>query len=218
MEVLGVGIFRTGTTSLQFALTHWFAPVYGGSALWAHPSHVQKWLAFYRNPEADLTFFDKYRASSGDSPCCILWEELHKRYPEAKVILTVRDPDDWVQSYYNHLNTRWTPKHIKPILPIVEELIDNNFLKSCNGKVGDEWRRAMKKVFIEHNEKVQDTIDSKQLLVFDVRDGYDPLMGFLGVSPPRGNKQFPKLNPSEPLKALSAAIMRGPHDSYTRLA
>jgi hypothetical protein len=48
------------------------------------------------NPQWDA-IFDGYRSST-DYPGCMFWRELIAKYPEAKVILTTREPDKWFES------------------------------------------------------------------------------------------------------------------------
>jgi hypothetical protein len=56
--------------------------------------------------------FRGYRAAV-DWPAAAFYEELMERYPEAKIILTVRDPDKWYESarstIYNIQNVAFSP-------------------------------------------------------------------------------------------------------------
>jgi hypothetical protein len=51
---------------------------------------------------------------------------------------------------------------------------------------------ALVKAFIAHNEAVKATVPSRQLLVYEVKDGWDPLCSFIGVAPPA--EPFPRTN------------------------
>src|SRR5215203_1969650 len=63
-----------------------------------HPEHVELWEAAVRGELADWEeIFRGYRATV-DWPGAAFYEELMERYPEAKVILTVRDPERWYES------------------------------------------------------------------------------------------------------------------------
>jgi len=53
-------------------------------------------------------------------------------------------------------------------------------------------RAALARAFIAHNDAVKAAIPSRQLLVFDVREGWDPLCAFLGVPVP--DDAFPRTN------------------------
>ena len=55
------------------------------------------------------------------------------------------------------------------------------------------------RVFNEHNQAVQETIPTGKLLVFDVKQGWEPLCQFLGVSIPAG-ETFPHLNDASSMR------------------
>ena len=59
------------------------------------------WAAAHRGEPVDWEkLYDGYRASV-DWPSCNLWREHAALYPDAKVILTTRDPDSWYDSVMN---------------------------------------------------------------------------------------------------------------------
>src|SRR5215210_4159516 len=105
LEVIGAGFGRTGTTSLKAALEELgFDPCYDG--LFGIPEHVQLWEAAARGKSVDWNeLFGGYRATT-DWPACSFYEELMQSYPDAKVILTLRDPNRWYESTYNTLYLR----------------------------------------------------------------------------------------------------------------
>jgi Sulfotransferase domain len=103
LEVIGAGFGRTGTKSLQGALEELgFDPCYHMSVLFEHPEHVPLWEAAARGGKSvDWNeLFGGYRATT-DWPACSFYEELMHSYPDAKVILTVRDPNRWYESTYD---------------------------------------------------------------------------------------------------------------------
>jgi hypothetical protein len=107
LEVIGAGFGRTGTNSLKAALEELgFEPCYHMSELFGHPEHVELWEAAARGKSVDWNkLFGGYRSTT-DWPACSFYEELMQRYPEAKVILTVRDPNRWYESIYNTVYLR----------------------------------------------------------------------------------------------------------------
>ena len=102
LEVIGAGFGRTGTKSLKAALEELgFDPCYHMSELFGHPEHVELWEAAARGKSVDWNeLFGGYRATT-DWPACSFYEELMHSYPDAKVILTLRDPNRWYESTYN---------------------------------------------------------------------------------------------------------------------
>ena len=99
MKVIGAGFGRTGTASLKAALEELgFGPCYRMSELFEHPEHVPLWEAARRGEPVDWEeIFYGYKATT-DWPSGAFYAELMERYPDAKVILTVRDPDRWYES------------------------------------------------------------------------------------------------------------------------
>jgi hypothetical protein len=107
IEVIGAGFGRTGTMSLKAALEELgFDPCYHMIELFEHPEHVEVWEAAARGESADWDrLLGGYRATT-DWPACSFYVGLMQRYPDAKVILTVRDPDRWYESTYNTVYLR----------------------------------------------------------------------------------------------------------------
>jgi hypothetical protein len=105
VEVIGAGFGRTGTTSLKAAFEELgFDPCY--EDLFKHPEDVELWEAAARGKSVDWNkILRGYRATT-DWPACLFREELMQRYPDAKVILTLRDPNRWYESTYNTLYLR----------------------------------------------------------------------------------------------------------------
>jgi len=62
-----------------------------------------------------------------------------------------------------------------------------------------EDRRYAIEVFKRHNEEVKNHVPPERLLIYEVREGWKPLCGFLGVEIPEG-KPFPHLNDMEAFK------------------
>ncbi|MEP1201236.1 sulfotransferase family protein [Tateyamaria sp.] len=89
-KVFGVGFHRTGTTSLQTALE-----VLGYSVVGMRDT---EWSAYRQNDldtiQRTVEVFDGFR----DMPWPLLYQHLYKAVPNAKFILTYRDPDDWAKS------------------------------------------------------------------------------------------------------------------------
>ena len=216
LQVIGAGFGRTGTLSLQEALNELgFGPAYHMNEVFRNPSHVQRWLDYAEVGTADWdSLFEKYH-STVDFPACCAWRELYDEYPDAKVVLTVRDPASWwnstAQVLYptRTLYAGWLRKAVpftQRWLDMVDRLVWSG---TFDGKFLDEDYATQ--VFQDHIDEVRAHCDPERLLVFEVSEGWQPLCDFLDVPVPAG--PFPHLNDSASLRRRFAAIRWG-----TRLA
>jgi len=205
LEVIGAGFGRTGTTSLKAALERLgFGPCYHMSELFEHPEHLALWQAAVRGEPVDWdALFDGYR-SAVDWPAAAFYEELMERYPEAKVILTVRDPERWYEStkstIYALRKTRRTPtfRIMAALVPYLRNIrratgiVDDLAWEGIFGGRFEDREHAIS-VFDNLNEEAKRRIPADRLLVYEVKEGWGPLCAFLGVEEPR-EEPFPRLN------------------------
>lgn len=195
LRVIGAGFGRTGTYSLKVALERiGFGPAYHMAEVFEHPAHIPLWQAVGdgATPNWDR-IFNGY-ASAVDWPASAFYRELMDAYPQARVILTVRDPERWYESGMNTIFP--TPSsdpegEISPEMQAHREMVrtivwDGTF----NGQVLD--RNYAMDVFVRHNREVRDSVPDGRLLVFDVKEGWEPLCAFLDVPVP--DEPFPRLN------------------------
>ena len=99
LKVIGALRARTGTSSLKVALSELgFKPCYQMRELLSHPEQVSFWLKASEGQGMDWSeLFDDYQATV-DFPSYRYYDQLLKCYPKAKVILTVREPEEWYES------------------------------------------------------------------------------------------------------------------------
>src|ERR1700755_877814 len=99
LSVIGAGFGRTGTLSLKLALEQLgFGPCYHMVEVFKTPKAPGYWEAAADGRPVDWDqVFEGYRATV-DWPSATFWRELAEAYPEAKVILTLRDPESWFAS------------------------------------------------------------------------------------------------------------------------
>jgi hypothetical protein len=198
LKVIGAGLGRTATFSLKFALEHLgFGPCYHMSEVFAGARrNVPLWLdAIDGRPDWDAVF-DGF-ASTTDYPACNYWRELAEHYPDAKVILTVRDPDSWFDSVSETIFSDGMQGSLRgsPAGDMMQGLIFDVF----GDRVGD--RDFMTEWFIERNRAVIDTLPAERLLVFSPKEGWAPLCAFLGVPVPA--EPFPRVNSRDELTDAS---------------
>src|SRR5438094_934614 len=99
IRVIGAGLGRTGTLSLKAALEELgFTQCYHMIELLMHPEQVTYWEAASAGQPVDWdALFEGYQAVV-DYPGCMYYRQLMEQYPEAKVLLSVRDPEKWYES------------------------------------------------------------------------------------------------------------------------
>ena len=226
MRVIGAGFGRTGTTSLKAALEELgFGPSYTLGEVFRNPEHAKIWETA-RGPAGEGVDWEGFLAGYGvavDWPACSFYEELMEAFPEAPVILTVRDPKPWYESTrstiyelrrltHGPLPVRAAFRLAEPFVPGVAgtvRLADHLVWEDTFDGRFDDRAYAME-VFERHNEAVRRRVPPQRLLVFDVRDGWAPLCDFFGVEAP--DRPFPRLNEAREMRrtllglvALSAA-------------
>jgi hypothetical protein len=197
LEIIGAGFGRTGTSSLKVALEHLgFGPAHHMFEVRDNPPQVQLWAAAARGERVDWdSIFSGYR-SQVDWPGARYWRELAAHYPKAKVILTVRDPDEWFDSVEATILRLLAARgqiedpHLSSLVDMVHELIE---IGEFSGRMTD--REHAISVFRARIVEVQATIPTARLLTFDVSAGWEPLCAFLGCEVPAIS--FPRLNSSK---------------------
>ena len=182
LQVVGSGLGRTGTKSMQTALNMLgFGPCHHMVEVFSHPESVPLWIAAGAGrPDWDA-IFATYR-SMVDYPGAAYWRELAAFYPNAKVLHTVRDPDQWFESTQA---TIFAPEGIAARAMASDEPM-TAFFKSFSGAFRDHLhdRAFLTDYFRRHTDEVKATIPLERLLIYEVGQGWEPLCRFLGVSIP----------------------------------
>ena len=208
MKVIGAGFGRTGTASLKAALeTLGFDPCYHMTEVFKHPGHAEFWQAAWRGEPVDWDGLLGAYEATVDWPACAFYAELMERYPDAKVLLSVRDPERWYQSTRStiyELGRISSGSSLSRLRFALFFLLAFGAFKTGQGSMTEEivWRGTFDgrfedkhhaiEVFNAHNEEVRRRVPKDRLLVYEVKEGWDPLCAFLGVQEP--DKPFPHLN------------------------
>lgn len=196
---------RTGTHSLKLALEQLgFNKCYHMTELLNAPENV----GYFEKAEAGQpvdwdTLFTGY-LSAVDYPVARYYKQLVAKYPDAKVIHTVRDPESWYKSCTQTIF--WASKPslgrilgmmVKmPFSPMIRKRLP---VLKYNGKLinlefGDDLlnKAEVIKRFNAHNEEVMKMVPKERLLVYNVKEGWEPLCRFLNVPVP--STPFPLTN------------------------
>ncbi|GAA1576148.1 sulfotransferase family protein [Actinomadura kijaniata] len=215
MDVIGAGYGRTGTLSLKAALERLgFGPCHHMSEM-LRPGQLDAWRAKTRGePVAWETLFSGYR-SCVDWPSAAYWRETAEHYPDAKVVLSVRDPKGWVASMRATILDRHSRQDSAPVrlmlgasrtlgtgvAKFVEMTSRMPEIRDFPGLSDEELVAA----FERHTREVVAAIPPERLLVFEVRQGWEPLCAFLGVPVP--DEPFPRVNDTAAFNANARRMM-----------
>jgi hypothetical protein len=208
LKVIGAGLGRTGTLSLKLALEHiGFGKCYHMSEMLAQfRAHLPLWIESAKgNPRWD-TIFSGYQSST-DYPGCMFWRQLAAEYPEARIILTTRDPDRWFDSV---TATVFSEQHRARLEgdPLMAEFFALTIFDDLGDRLGD--RAKMIEYFNAWNQAVIDEVPPGRLLVYQAKDGWEPLCDLLGVPVPA--QPYPRVNSREEIteQTGSLAEQQGP--------
>lgn len=204
MQIIGAGFGRTGTMSLKSALQKLgFEPCYHMLEVLQHPKHIAFWMGVAEGQEINWDeILGKYQ-SGVDYPLAIYYKELMAAYPDAKVLLTVRDPQKWYESTIETIFKaaaipRWLTL-IVPALKNLNKMIDATVWDNIfDGRFKDKEYAIQ--VFEEHIAEVKRLVPAEKLLVYEVKEGWGPLCEFLGVPVPE--KAFPHVNDRKTTKRM----------------
>ncbi|MEV4314102.1 sulfotransferase family protein [Actinocrispum sp. NPDC049592] len=198
VDVIGAGFGRTGTASLKKALELiGFAPCHHMVEVIKDPGTAAGWTAALGGDLSALqSVLARYRAVV-DFPGALVWRELLELYPQAKVVLTVRDPKKWYDSAAATIlrqDTRGEMTEHFAKNPAMADFPAFRDAMSARGLRRDLTEDEAIAFFNQHNETVRATVESGRLLVYEVAQGWGPLCEFLGAEVPE--MEFPRVNES----------------------
>jgi hypothetical protein len=196
LQIVGAGLGRTGTNSLQLALQQLLkGPCYHMIEVIADPDvRVQQWMdAMDGRPDWE-TIMNGYVASV-DWPAAAFWRELADTYPDAPVLLSTRASTDvWFTSFSEtilQVMLRDEPNGDSP-MP----------LRMMNERFTPKWRDAdaCKAAYERHNADVRATIPADRLIDWQPGDGWKPICAKLGLPVP--SEPFPHANTTDDFRVM----------------
>ena len=205
MRVIGAGLPRTATTTQMVALEQLgFAPCYHMRDLLGD---LQTGLPLWERaadgtPDWERIFGDA--RSTCDWPSARFYRELAEYYPQSKVLLSVRDPEQWATSMRA---TVWGMYHGDSVLHHLSDaravldplwaryiaLMRRITWEEGGALAGDTSTVELLATAMERwSEQVRSTVPAERLLVWDPAEGWEPLCDFLEVPVP--SEPLPRLN------------------------
>ncbi len=219
MKVIGAGLPRTATTTQMFALEHLdCGPCYHmRDLLMDLEAGLPLWEAVADGRPDWERIFGEAR-STVDWPSAFYYRELMERYPEAKVLLSVRDGREWARSMQKTIWGMWhgdsVLHHLTRARTVVDPLWSRyiTLMARLNWDEGGAFHGAEDEVGLiaameRWNSAVIDHVPSERLLIWNPAEGLAPLCEFLGIEHPV--EDLPHLNDS---KSFQEGIIGGSLD------
>ncbi|PGH00222.1 hypothetical protein GX51_05919 [Blastomyces parvus] len=234
MQVICVGLPRSGTESLQHALIKlgYDHTYHGWDIILDDPLYAQGWVRLARkkwfNPHGGgdciitAAEFDELLGHSvavTDAAASCFAAEMIAAYPEAKVILNVRgDMDKWHASAVKQLCEGANEKWLLSVLPwfnrefwwmyhVYERLLWLRFFRCSDGWLRSGVGNCGKWIYREHSAMIRGLVPPERLLEWKVEDGWEPLCKFLGKEVPHG-EPFPRTNDAAGFQGRVEEVIR----------
>ena len=201
LKVIGTGFGRTGTHSLKIALEMLGqGPCYHMMEVFAHPDHITVWDQLAADTRQDIDAPLTGFPSTVDWPTTYFWRGLMARNPSAKILHTERPAEEWWNSISRTIFASITRPPTDDGPPWAEAframtkrvIVDGTFN-------GDLSRENVIAVYERHNQAVRAAVPADRLLVFNSRDGWEPLCAFLDVPVPQA--PYPKTNSTDEFRS-----------------
>ncbi|KAI8061483.1 P-loop containing nucleoside triphosphate hydrolase protein [Gilbertella persicaria] len=201
LQVLGAGFGRTGTMSLKYALDHLGYNTHHMHMVLIDNTQIPEiFEEAYKNPDAPVDWDRAYLGYNAavDWPTTAFFDKIYKLNPDAKIILTVRDPESWFNSViktiheWPEVNETW-PTQIIRARKMARVVVRDGELGGSD--IITRKDQLMKK-FVDHIERVKSIVKPENLLIMKLGDGWEVLCPFLGKEIPK-DLPYPHKNKGE---------------------
>jgi hypothetical protein len=195
LRVIGAGLPRTGTSSQRRALEH----LLGGrcmhmSAIDGHPFNLGLgWQQALDGRRTDwLQVLEGYVAAL-DWPTSMFWHDLSKAFPDALVLLSVRDS---TEQWWHSMDKTVLTVGRMALAPDWEDGRDLvTLLERFAGTEQWDDPAVLMAAYERHNALVRQTVPPQRLLEWRATEGWAPICRALDLSVPA--MPFPHLNKRE---------------------
>jgi hypothetical protein len=205
MELIGAGLPRTATLSQKVALEMLgLGPCYHMVNVLGDLELVAQWQQALEGRADWEEIFGDCKATV-DWPGSFFYRELMEAYPEAKVLLSVRDGDAWARSMRQTIWGTLYGEELVGHLSAARAEIDPQW-RGYTDLMTEMWQRSgllagqgtrddwMASAMRRYHEQIQETVPADRLLVWEAAEGWEPLCAFLERPVPQ--TPFPCLNDS----------------------
>ena len=205
LKIIGAGFGRTGTTSMKEALEILgFSKCHHMKEVMLSRKQVDLFDQISRGMEVDWDkVFEGFEASI-DWPSAAYYKQLMIHYPDAKVILTERNPDCWYRSTRDTIFTvsNNVPGILMFLLPRVRTCIEMIqrlvWQQVFDGRFKD--REHAIAVYNKNVAEVKSHVPAERLLVHSSKQGWETLCGFLDLPIP--SQPYPHSNEGKVIKRV----------------
>jgi hypothetical protein len=203
LRVVGAGLGRTGTASLQLALQQLLdGRCYHMGETFGRPDDIPVWHRAVKGDHPDWDEFLADFVAAVDWPACAFWRELAAANPDAIVLLSTRSSADaWWTSANDtifQVSKRPLPPDAPPVFAAQMAMVEDLFATTFTPDWQDE--AAAKRAYEAHNAAVRAEVDPARLLEWQPGDGWAPICAALGVPVP--DDPFPHVNSTADFRAM----------------
>ena len=214
-KVIGAGLQRTGTFSTRLALTKLMNNrCYHGFTGSTDAENGRFWIRAADGLVTDeewKTYLlgNGYGAGVGE-PISLFYEDLMRVFPDAKVLLTIRPAEDWYRSMMQAIIEPRSFVEVPPISWIFdlwgfveakqlmtdmrEKVMKRRHLNYSSWSAVEAGKDVAIKFYDDWNKQVVKTVPPERLVIYEVRQGWQPLCEMLGLPVP--DDPFPLINDS----------------------
>jgi sulfotransferase family protein len=201
LRVVGAGLGRTGTHSLQLALQQLLGGrCYHMMEVFGRPEDIPIWHAAAEGtmPDWDALFADY--VTGVDWPVAAFWREISAWSPDALVLLSVRDDSDaWWKSASATIFEVGTRGTDDPLFASQLRMVKAVFERTFTPDWQDE--AAAKAAYERHNDTVRAEVPAERLLEWRPGDGWEPICTALDVPVP--DEPFPHVNTTADFRTMA---------------
>lgn len=196
MKVLFAGLGRTGTTSLVAAMN-----ILGYRCV--HDDEGSAVMDLYADLYNGKLTADQVQQQIGERGfnCSFMYTDYEwaAKQDGVKVVLNTRDPEQWVDSWltvadgYDILSARpfcWF-KSVRDSLPVMKVAFKD--IPTGGRPEGYKDRDTLLSGYQIHTDNVIQAVPPERLLIYSVKQGWEPLCNFLGTRVPE-DEPFPHVN------------------------
>ena len=225
--VIGAGLPRTGTMSLRAALGklldgQCYHMLNVGEKSKTTLEDAQFWNDILDGKKGSREDWVKFLEGRGfrsgvDFPISMFYRELMRAFPDAKVVLTKRNPATWytsVQGSIYQLALKMRSFSMRTILWLGGILFNAETVVRVSSApikgfpkgmfpVIEAGEEASVEFFNKWMDEVIKTVPKERLLIFECKEGWEPLCKFLDLPIP--DEPFPRVNDT---KAMLSALDR----------